>query len=164
MVIIWVFLEVLFLFFYFSLPPVGQDKKSDILDQSKSHGVEPASSTCHEEDDESDFKNDNSTESSPLVGPGQIQSSLAGGDTTNYGTMPPNTEKPHKSCSATLAGLIKHFLWLVSELIREEPVVLLGVIFIALFDNLTLEVGAHLEARRNMGAEKWVSLFIHQHL
>ena len=164
MMIIWVLLEILFLFFFFSLPPVVENRKSDISDQSKTSRIVPVSVDHHEEDDKSDFKNGESIENSPLVGPGQIQSLLSGRGSTSYGTVSSNAEEPHKNCYVALAGLIKHFLWLVSQLIREEPVVLLSIVFISLFDNLTLEVS--ISSPRGCsyaGPEKCVSCSICQY-
>lgn len=175
MFIIWIIIEVLFLFLFYELPTVIEND-STTKPQSPHHKTTPHSEHLPSGpsaniqqatipgDSMSDYAKtangllvgsqsttvevqnggDGTSEQSPLL------SRFSVNKTTLYNTNSKNqTEEAvasesqvhvHPSCWQRLKKTGGHFVWSVSELLREEMVVLLAILFITMFSQTTTEV------------------------
>ena len=167
MVIIWIIIEVLFIFLFYELPPAKEEMTSEDKAHAALQGVKNESDNMPSrpspniqeaglpDDDKSlknHSKNDVSVSSSLLYsknGPDENSPLIPRfSTTTQYNT---NTNNQHddvtiegrgrsRSCWQSVKGAGRHLMWSISELLREEMVVLLAVLFVTIFSQTTTEV------------------------
>ena len=172
MTVIWVIVEVLFVFTFYHLPPVKEEmvpadraqpsKQRDVTQSNQPHsgsltanipieGSIPSGSVSEVTKSTKDmFKNSQSvlvqggskSERSPLLPRFSVNepTSSSSNPRTHEGavTVPSDAVKP--SLCWRMRKALSHLTWMTSELLREEMVVLLAILFITMFSQTTTEV------------------------
>lgn len=136
MAIIWTIIEVLFIFFYFSLPTVEDpDDGPGVMpnEEQTPKVTKKSGSNVNLPRYVKDASISQSTESAPLLS--QHHSAI---NTRPARVGSPRHNTGHGFCSRWCDGI----RWRVSELWREELVVLLAALFSTMFNETTVEVRA----------------------
>lgn len=171
MTIIWILVELLFIFMFYHLPPVKEELSVD-KQQSPKHNINTAqvdqlhvnvgpSAVEGSIPDESlgevtkstkdmfkysqsvQVQDGTQSENSPLLPRFSVNRPSAYNSNSNNPheeavTVQGNALKP--SCCQRIASALRHLAWMISELLREEMVVLLAVLFVTMFSQTTTEV------------------------
>ena len=170
MMVIWIIVEVMFLLMFYELPPINQDEeKDDVKDDVKNEGennstseersLQQSDTSVKMDSDGISISQTQSTkdlfvnsprncnprnqdtkvnERTPLL-PGESSGSI-NKSADDYGTR---TEDDKMGVAVELTKLQrvqKRVLWLLSEFMREEIVVLLAIIFVTVYNQTTIEV------------------------
>ncbi len=154
MAIVWIIVELLFIFLCFRLPQLEQDGETQ---NSKSYTSNHNTAIIQSTNGDTTISKD---EVSPLLHTETVSSRINGvayGSTsptqrmssltinhsvsvaeTNLLMQPAVREK--RGCSALVGRFRKHCLYLLSEMIREEIIVLLALLLVTMFNLATFEV------------------------
>lgn len=164
MVLLWILIELLFVFFFFRLPKMEQD-----LVNSKHKPTVSPNTSVHSTSDYSPKQcithSPQEDECAPLLQKQLVTSPIneAGYGTTSpthkltsptvnssvsiahesnkYPQTEPVMVTRYRGCTAVFGRFRRHWLFVLSEMLREEIVALLGVLLVTFFNQTTIEVG-----------------------
>lgn len=171
MVLVWTFIEILFIFLFFHLPTI-KDEEDETAPATENTQEVTKEEEAEEEEEGEEVKTSSTSgiysnavaADSSRSGRGSSHSLTSSSEdhaglnmenepliarkspNIQYGTQPQEESyqpvKKRKSLwHSEIVGLVKHVLWALNEMLREEVVILLAVLFITLFNQMTLEVG-----------------------
>ena len=157
MAIVWIIVELLFIFLCFRLPQLEQDGETQNSKSVAAHTSNHNTAIIQSTNGDTTISKD---EVSPLLHTETVSSRINGvayGSTsptqrmssptinhsvsvaeTNLLMQPAVREK--RGCSALVGSFRKHCLYLLSEMIREEIIVLLALLLVTMFNLATFEV------------------------
>ena len=158
MAIVWIIVEILFLFFCFRLPRVEQDGETQNSKSVEAHTSNHNTAVTQSTNGDTTVSED---EVAPLLHTKTLSSCING---VAYGSTSPTQRmssptinhsvsvdtyllvKPavreEKGCSALVGRFRKYCMYLLSEMVREEIIVLLALLFVTMFNQATIEVSA----------------------
>lgn len=147
MMILWIILEVMFLLLFRELPPVETGDKQNARHKNNSQNEhQPNGQSAR--DDVPYQSLDDCSASMLIVQATQINSISDRSETSPL--IPHLSSNRYQSCNMSSSSQRNdvlhchrtgsHLVWLISELLREEMVVLLGILFITMFSQTTTEV------------------------
>ncbi|XP_064404675.1 uncharacterized protein LOC135349939 [Halichondria panicea] len=155
MAIVWIIVEILFLFFCFRLPHVEQDGETQNSKSVEAHTSNHNTAVTQSTNGDTTVSED---EVAPLLHTKTLSSCING---VAYGSTSPTQRmssptinhsvsvdtyilvKPavreEKGCSALVGRFRKYCMYLLSEMVREEIIVLLALLFVTMFNQATIE-------------------------
>ena len=168
MTIIWIIMEVLFIFMFYKLPPIKEGiTEEETSAQSQKHlNTSPSpnnpSTNIQEEDDHDQSLNEYGRnvlacsqsaqvavnprsaidETSPLIPHFSVKRTASYNTNSNNHHEQSTARRTHdnNSCCHRVKRAGSHLVWSISELLREEMVVLLAILFTTMFSQTTTEV------------------------
>ena len=133
MMIVWIIIELMFLFTFFNLPPVGETEEAKDIENSYKELKSNRSSL------NGSISEQNVTEVSPLLKYSvhlQRERQVTIIDTSHK----TNSVTTCYGCITWVCQKIQYLFILIKGLVYEESVLLLSILFIILFDDLVIEV------------------------